>query len=106
VPRHWRPVGPGLTTLTWPGNADKMSDMKTSTVRELDRQPAAVLDACDREGAVQIRRRNGRTYTMRADTGLDRITKVPDIRSRLKALFPKTIPAAQSRLVDGLLAGE
>ena len=83
-----------------------MSAMKTFTVRELDREPAAVLDACDREGAVRIRRRNGRTYTIRPEAGPDRITSVPDIRARLAKIFPKPIPAAQSRLVDRLLAGE
>jgi hypothetical protein len=41
-----------------------MSDMKVFTVRELDRQPAAVLDACDREGLIRIRRQDGRTYRL------------------------------------------
>jgi hypothetical protein len=41
--------------------------MKTFTVRELDRQPAVVLDTCDKEGAVRIRRRNSHTYTLRPD---------------------------------------
>lgn len=80
--------------------------MKTFTVRELDRVPNAVLDASDRDGAAKIRRRNGRTYTIRPDAGPDRITALPDFRARLARLFPKQIPAAQSRLVDKLLAGE
>ncbi len=80
--------------------------MKTFTVRELDRQPKVVLDACDRDGAVQIRRRNGRTYTIRPDAGPDRITSIPDFRARVAKIFPRPIPAAQSRLVDKLLAGE
>ena len=83
-----------------------MSDVKTFTVRELDREPAAVLDACDREGAVRIRRRNGRTYTLRPESGPDRITALPDFRTRTMKIFPKPIPAAQVRLVDKLLAGE
>jgi hypothetical protein len=87
-------------------NADKMSAMKTFTVRELDRQPTVVLNACDREGAVKIRRSNGRTYTIRPDTGPDRIISIPDFRARTAKIFPKPIPAAQSRLVDKLLAGE
>jgi len=81
------------------------SAVKTFTVQELDREPAAVLDACDREGAVRIRRRNGRTYTIRPDTGPDRITDLPDFRARMAKIFPKPIPAAQTRLVDKLLAG-
>lgn len=83
-----------------------MSAMKTFTVRALDREPSAVLDACDREGAVRIKRRNGRTYTLRPDQGAERITSVPDIRGRLAKVFPKPILAVQSRLVDKLLAGE
>jgi len=99
----WVSGRPGLTPAT---NADNMSAMKTFTVRELDREPANVLDACDREGAVRIRRRSGRTYTIRPDAGLDRITELPDFRARTAKIFPKPIPAAQSRLVDKLLAGE
>jgi hypothetical protein len=95
--------GPGLTLAA---DADIMSAMKTFTVRELDREPAAVLDACDREGAVRIRRRNGRTYTLRPEAGPDRITALPDFRARMTKIFPKPIPAAQSRLADKLLAGE
>jgi hypothetical protein len=45
-----------------PPTSDILSDMKTFTVRELDRQPAVVLDACDKEGVVRIRRRNGRSW--------------------------------------------
>lgn len=44
-----------------------MSDMKTFTVRQLDRETARVMEACDKYGAVKIRRRDGRTYTMQAD---------------------------------------
>jgi hypothetical protein len=92
--------------LTVETNADKLSDMKTFTVREMDRVPNAVLDASERDGAAKIRRRDGRTYTIRPDAGPGRITAVPDIRARLKKLFPKPIPAAQIRLVDKLIAGE
>jgi hypothetical protein len=87
-------------------NADKLSDMKTFTVRELDREPATVLDACDREGAVRIRRRNGRTYTLRPDEGPERITALPDFRARIAKVFPKRLTAEQTRLADKLLAGE
>ena len=57
---------------------DIMSDMKTFTVRDLDRQPTKVLKACDVEGAVRIKSRNGRTYTIRADNGGQRIRSLPD----------------------------
>lgn len=39
-----------------------MSAMKTFTVRELDRAPSRVLEACDRDGEARIRRRDGKTY--------------------------------------------
>jgi len=87
-------------------NADIMSAMKTFTVRALDREPGAVLDTCDREGAVRIRRRNGQTYTIRPDTGPDRITALPDFRARTAKIFPKTLTPEQTRQADKLLAGE
>ena len=83
-----------------------MSEMKTFLARDLDRQPAAVLDACDREGAVRIRRRGGRTYTLRSDNGPDRITGLPDFRARIARIFPKPLTRKQSRRTDQLLAGQ
>ena len=80
--------------------------MKTFTVRELDRVPNAVLDASDRDGGARIRRRNGRTYTIRPDAGPERITAVPDFRARLTKLFPKPLSRAQTRMADKLIAGE
>jgi hypothetical protein len=92
--------------LTKGWNADKLSVMKTFTVRELDRQPAAVLDACDREGAVRIRRRGGRMYTLSADTGPGRITALPDFRARTATIFPHPLKPPQIHQADKLLAGE
>ena len=92
--------------MALPSNADILSDMKTFTVRELDRKPAMVLDTCDREGAVRIRRRSGRTYTLHPDRGPDYITEVPDFAKRRRAIFPKPLTPAQTRLADKLIAGE
>jgi hypothetical protein len=47
-----------------------MSDMKTFTVRDLDRKPADVLLACDTEGVALIRSRSGRSYEIRPSTGV------------------------------------
>ena len=80
--------------------------MKTFTVRQLDREPATVLDACDREGSVRIKRRDGRAYTVRPEKSEMRITALPDFRARLKKIFPKPIPAEQVAIVDRLIAGE
>jgi hypothetical protein len=84
-----------------------MSDMKTFTVRDLDREPSVVLDAVDRDGVVRIRRRDGRTYSVRREgTRSGKITSLPDFDDRRKSIFSKAIPAAQARRVDKLIAGE
>jgi hypothetical protein len=81
--------------------------MKTFTVRELDREPSVVLDSADKEGAARIRRRDGRTYLLRPvlSEGF-RMKSIPDFAARRRAIFPKTVPASQVRLVDKLIAGE
>jgi hypothetical protein len=87
-----------------------LSDMKTFTVRDLDRKPATVLDACDREGAVLIQRRDGRRYTVRPDAGSAQ--KVPwrklfaEHRARIARIFPEPIPKEQVLILDQLIAGE
>ena len=84
-----------------------MSDIKTFTVRELDRQPAAVLDTADKEGAVRIKRRDGRIYLVQPVVPSSaRITSLPDFAARRKAIFSRPIPASQVRLADKLIAGE
>lgn len=83
-----------------------MSDMKTFTVRQLDREPSVVLDAADRDGVVRIKRRDGRAYTLQPNRSSQRITALPDFRARLKRVFSKPIPAGQVALVDHLIAGE
>ncbi len=83
-----------------------MSDMKTFTVRDMDREPAAVLDAADKEGIVRIKRRNGRAYSLQPEKSTKRITSLPDFRARARKIFPRPIPAAQVAIVDRLIAGE
>lgn len=83
-----------------------MSDMKTFTVRELDRSPSDVLDAADRDGTVHIKRRDGRVYALQPVSSAKKITALPDFAARRRAIFPKPIPAAQARLLDKLIAGE
>lgn len=87
--------------------ADIMSDMKTFTVRQLDRETARVMEACDTYGAVKVRRRDGRSYTLEADHKKDAVINPPDIMGRLKKQFGDlVISRKQSRLADKLLAGE
>ena len=83
-----------------------MSDMKTFTVRQLDREPAVVLDAADEEGVVRIKRRDGRTYAVTPEIPGRKIVSLPDFRARIKKIFPKQIPKSQADLVDRLIAGE
>jgi hypothetical protein len=84
--------------------------MKTFTVRDLDRQPAKVLKVCDQEGAVNIRRRDGRSYRLLAEAAPGRMRLPSDfVRQHLRRtarLFPEPISAAQAQLVDKLIAGE
>jgi hypothetical protein len=42
-----------------------MSDMKTFTVRDLDRAPAKVLAAAKRDGVACVRQRNGEMFAVR-----------------------------------------
>ena len=84
-----------------------MSDMKTFTIRDLDREPSTVLDAADRDGAVRVKRRDGRTYSVRPEGNASAtIISVPDFAMRRKSIFRKPIPASQIRRVDKLIAGE
>ena len=83
-----------------------MSDMKTFTVRELDRQPAVVLDACDREGLVRIRRRDGRTYRLEPEHHAKAIAAFPNFAQRRSRVFPKALTRQQAEALDKLLAGE
>jgi hypothetical protein len=90
--------------------SDILSDMKTFTVRELDRRPAVVLDTCDREGAVRIQRRDGRRYTVRPEQQpagqLPWRRLFAEHRARIVRIFPRPLGKAQVRLVDQLMAGE
>ncbi len=83
-----------------------MSDMKTFTVRELDRQPAVVLDACDREGLVRIRRRDGRVYRLEPEDRPKAIAAFPDFAQRRRRVFSKALTRQQAAALDKLLAGE
>lgn len=84
-----------------------MSDMKTFTVRDLDRQPAKVLKACDADGAVKVKRRDGRAYIMRPEHSTERIRNLPDFAARRKAIWGDfKLTKKQSILFDKLLASD
>lgn len=99
------PAGGGYLDIT--ANADMMSDMKTFTVRELDRTPSVVLDACDRDGEARIRRRDGKCYRLLPEREPARaITSLPDFAARLRRQFPKPLTPAQTCRVDQAIRGE
>ena len=99
-----------MRRLTTKANADMMSDMKTFTVRELDREPSRVLDTCDAEGAVRIRRRDGRAYALipeqPAPQKTDGSAWIKERRKRLNETFPVALTKKQARELDRLIAGK
>jgi hypothetical protein len=84
-----------------------MSDMKVFTVRDLDRNPSLVLQACDSDGEARIRRRDGRTYLVHPEGhGRAIVSGLPDFSARRAKLFPKPIPKDFARKFDEALASE
>lgn len=84
-----------------------MSDVKSFTVRDLDRRPSEVLEACDAHGEARIRRRDGRTYLLKAEEPAGtKITALPDFAARRQKLFARPLSRAFARKLDLALAGE
>lgn len=90
-----------------------MSDMKAFTVRDLDRAPAKVLAAADRDGLARVRTRDGRLYVLRPEeivakkkTGWSAFARAR--RAGLRTLFPDgpVMTAGQTRTFDRLLAAD
>jgi hypothetical protein len=100
------PRNDGPDVLTRFSNADIMSDMKTFTVRDLDRAPALVLDAAEADGAVIVKRRDGRTYRIQPESAKRPAGKLPDFEARMRAQGMVSIPPNIAKAVDRLIAGE
>lgn len=90
-----------------------MSDMKTFTVRDLDRTPTKVLAVVDRDGVARVRTRDGRVYVLRpekAEAGkkTDWSAFARARREKMAALFPEgpALNGMQVRAFDRLLASE
>jgi len=65
------------------------------------------MEACDTSGAVRIKRRDGRTYTLQAEQKKKFVFNPPDIMGRLKKQFPgMKIGKKHAALADKRLAGE
>ena len=97
----------GGRPLDTPSYADIMSDMKTFTVRELDRSPGEVLEASRIEGKARIRARGGQTYIIMPEPApARRITSLPNFAARRAALLAKPLSPEFTRKFDRALAGE
>jgi hypothetical protein len=84
-----------------------MSDMKTFTVRDLDRAPGDVLEACRIDGKVRVRERGGQTYLITPEQSpTRRITSLPNFAARRAALLAKPLSREFARKFDQALAGE
>lgn len=105
-----------------------MSDMKTRvktsrqtagvpvvfTVRDLNRQPATILRACDERGLVRIRTRDGRTYSLRVEKtalqpdaeGAGFVERMQRHHARMKAAGHVPLPAKARARLNEIIAGE
>ena len=84
-----------------------MSDMKTFTVRELDRSPSIVLDASRADGCVRVRERGGQTYIITPEAAPQkRISALPGFSARRGKLFKGSLSPSSVRQLDKALAGE
>ena len=82
----------------------------TFTVRDLNRQPAAILRACDELGAVRIRTRDGRAYELR---NVQAAVRAPGGKidfdahwRRLREAGCRPPTAAEMKRIDLITAGE
>jgi hypothetical protein len=84
-----------------------MSDMKTFTVRELDRSPALVLEASRADGRARIRERGGRSYIITPELVEGKpLGGLPDFAKRRRRAIKGVLPASMVQQLDKALAGE
>ena len=82
----------------------------TFTVRDLNRQPAAILKACDRLGSVRIRTRDGRTYELRNEKPAVRGPRAgidfPALWRRMRVAGCVPPSAAETERIHRIIASE
>lgn len=84
-----------------------MSDMKTFTVRDLDRSPSTVLEASRKDGRARIRERGGQTYLVIPEaTPTKTMAGLPDFKKRRQRQFKGVLPASTVQQLDKAIAGE
>ena len=81
--------------------------MSTFTVRDLHRNTAAVLEACEQEGEVIVRHRDGREFRIAPKTAAPvEKPEWPDFAARRRLISPEPIPADICAKVDKAIRGE
>lgn len=97
----------GTIDLDGSAYADIMSDMKTFTVRELDRSPALVLETSRTDGRARIRERGGRSYIITPEIAEAKpLSGLPDFPKRRRRVVNGVLPASMVQKLDKALAGE
>lgn len=82
------------------------------TLRDLNRQPAKVLDAVRKFGVAEIRTRAGEVFTIEAkavEAGAEARKKFPDFEARWKKLRESgnvPPPASENKRINRIIAGE
>jgi hypothetical protein len=92
---------------------DHLSSNAVFTLRDLNRQPAKVLEAVRKFGCAEIRTRSGEVFTMWAQPKpavVAAARRFPDFPARWKILrelghVPPT-PSSQNEHIDRIIAGE
>jgi hypothetical protein len=83
-----------------------MCDMKTFTVRDLDRSPASVLEASRADGRARVRERGGRAYLITPEfTDEKPIAGLPEFPKRRRRATSGVLPTATAWQLDEALAG-
>ena len=104
-----------MKTLTKPAKKKAVrakAQPSTFTARDLNRQPAKILKACDKFGSVRIQTRDGRAYSLRAEpaaanaAGLSFMERMKRHDARMKAAGWVPPTRAQLEIMDRIIAGE
>lgn len=90
-----------------------MSATATFTLRDLNRQPAKVLDAVRKFGSAEVRTRSGEVFTLAPKTAPKKPKKASGIRSHFEALWKKQCelglvppPESENERINRIIAGE
>jgi hypothetical protein len=87
--------------------------MKTFTVTDLKQKLGTLLDICDKEASIRIRRRNGRSYVIRREpSDWSKVSRrghrrwIDEHVGWLRRTFPMPISKEQTAMVDRLISSE